>query len=478
MPSKLIAFALFLALVCRSSFAAGEQPNIILILADDMGYGDIGAYNPESKIDTPHLDALAAKGMRFTDAHSGGSTCVPSRYALLTGRFAIRAGLQWREGPTIEKGRVTIASLLQENGYATAMVGKWHEGFEMNGREFDYDKPLRGGPRDQGFDTYFGMHASLDIPPYFYIRGRKPTEAPTNTIEAGTSEGGPEGWTRIQGAFWREGPIGPDFEIDEVTPRFEKEAVKAIRNHAKAKGDKPLFLYLALPSPHTPWVPTEKWLGKSGAGMYGDFVMQVDGVVGSVTAALKKAGMTDDTLVLFSSDNGPVWYDKDIEKFGHDAVGPLRGMKGDAWEGGHRMPFIARWPKSIAAGSVNEQLVSFADVLATFADLVGAEPLPRGAGEDSVSFLPSMTGPAGAAKKRPAIIHDANTIREGDFKLITHLGSGGFSQPRKVNPEKGSKLTGQLYNLRQDLAEENNLYLEYPELVERLGKKLAQVKRP
>jgi len=474
MLSKTIVFSMFLVFLCRASFAIGEKPNIVLILADDMGYGDIGAYNPNSKIATPHLDALAAAGMRFTDAHSGGSTCVPSRYALLTGRFAVRANLRAKSSPTIESDRLTIASLLRENGYATAMVGKWHEGFEKPGGEFDYDKPLRGGPIDRGFDTFFGMHASLDIPPYFYIRDNAPTAAPTRRIEAGTSEGGPEGWTRIQGAFWREGPIGPDFAIEEVTPRFEEEAIGVIRKHAAAKGEKPLFLYLALPSPHTPWVPTEQWRGKSEVGMYGDFVMQVDSVVGSVLAALEAAGMTQDTLVLFSSDNGPVWYDKDVEKFGHDATGVLRGMKGDSWEGGHRMPFIARWPEAIAAGRTNDRLLSFADVLATFAELVGAGPIPNGSGEDSVSFLSSMIRQSRASAKRPAIIHDLNTIREGEWKLITHLGSGGFSKPRKVKPEKGSRLTGQLYNLRDDLAEQNNRYLEYPELVERLRMKLEK----
>ena len=474
MPSRITILSTLFALLTVSSSLAEGRPNIVLILADDMGYGDIGAYNPNSKIATPHLDSLVKTGMRFTDAHSGGSTCVPSRYALLTGRFAIRATLDAKRNPTIEPGRTTIASLLRENGYATSMVGKWHEGFEKNNGEFNYDQPLRGGPADQGFDSFFGMHASLDIPPFFYIRDRTPTAAPTNRIGAGTSEGGPEGWTRIQGAFWREGPIAPDFKIEEVTPRFEKEAVKLIRNHSAAKTEKPLFLYLALPSPHTPWVPTKRWQGKSNAGMYGDFVMQVDSVVGSVVAALKKAKMTDDTLIIFSSDNGPVWYDKDVEKFGHDATGVLKGMKGDAWEGGHRMPFIARWPDGIQAGATNNHLVSFADVLATFAELVGSSPIPKGSGEDSVSFFSALTNQQAGSVKRPAIIHGSNAIRDGDWKLITHLGSGGFSQPRRVAPKKGSKLTGQLYNLREDVGETNNRYLEYPELVERLHAKLKK----
>jgi arylsulfatase A len=296
---------------------------------------------------------------------------------------------------------------------------------------------------------------------------------PTNRIAAGTSEGGPEGWTRIQGEFWREGPIAPDFVIDQVTPRFEEEAIAVIEGYARSKKEKPLFLYLALPSPHTPWVPTPEWQGKSQAGMYGDFVMQVDAVVGNVVAALDKANMSDNTLVFFSSDNGPVWYDKDEEKFDHVSTGPLKGMKGDSWEGGHRMPFIAKWPQGIEAGSVNDHLVSFADLLATFAELVDSKPIPEGSGEDSISFLSGMIGEKVPSSRR-TIIHDTNTIRNGDWKLITQLGSGGFSPPRRIKPEPGSRLTGQLYNLREDIGETKNRFLEYPEIVERLKAKLEK----
>ena len=313
-------------------FANDHSPNIVLILADDLGFGDLSAFNPDSKIPTPSLDQLAAEGMKFTDAHAGGSVCVPSRYALLTGRFSARAELQVRNGPVIEEGRMTIASLLRDHGYQTAMVGKWHQGFETlsssSKEQFDYSKPLTGGPVDRGFQSFFGMHASLDIPPYFYMRDRSPILPPSETVDASTSVGGEEDWTKIQGAFWREGAVAPNFKHDEVTPRFASEAVEVLKSYGASNKAKPLFLYLALPSPHTPWLPLEEFRGKSGAGMYGDFVMQVDAVVGQITSALQASGLAENTLVIFSSDNGPVWYDKDVERFSHDAVGGLREVGG------------------------------------------------------------------------------------------------------------------------------------------------------
>ncbi len=332
-PFRKIAFGILCGFLtsCGLVARAQEKPNIVFILADDMGYGDLSAYNSESRICTPNLDRLANAGMVFTDAHAGGSTCVPSRYALLTGRFAAR--MQRGNGPLIAEGQATIASLLRDNGYRTAMVGKWHQGFDQDVRNrgepgkgiaVDYDQPLTGGPVDRGFDSFFGMHASLDIPPYFYIKDRAPLMAPTEVIEDSSSIDGEEGWNKIQGVFWRGGDIAPDFKHHEVTPRFAEEAAQVIETH---DGRKPLFLYLALPSPHTPWLPAKEFVGKSGAGMYGDFVMTVDGVVGQVLASVDKAGMSDNTLLLFSSDNGPVWYEKDVQKFGHNSVGPLRGAK-------------------------------------------------------------------------------------------------------------------------------------------------------
>ena len=453
---------LLLILLLATTANAADRPNIVLILADDMGYGDLRAYNPDSKIATPNLDMLASAGMIFTDAHAGGSTCVPSRYALLTGRFAARMDRRGND-PLISDGQATIASLLRDNGYRTAMVGKWHLGFDQKvgkdgernkGIAFDYLRPLSGGPVDRGFDSFFGMHASLDIPPYFYIRDRAPVMAPAETVEDSSSVGGDEGWNNIQGEFWRGGNIAPDFKHHEVTPRFAAEASKVIESH---DGEKPLFLYLALPSPHTPWLPSQEFIGKSGAGMYGDFVMKVDAVVGQVLASLDKAGLSDNSLVLFSSDNGPVWYDKDVKKFGHLSTGLLRGAKASVWEGGHRMPFVARWPGHIKAGTRSDHLVSFADVFATFAELIGQKEPQSATARDSVSFLPALIEPDRQHATRPPILHGEGVIRDGEWKLIATKGSRGFTA------ERGQKFGIELYNLREDLSEKKNLAEQMPD---------------
>ena len=448
-------------------------PHIVVILADDMGYGDLKAYNPESKIPTPHLDKLAAEGVVFTDGHSGGSTCIPSRYSLLTGRFSARKSGFNASRPVIEEGRSTIASMLREQGYHTAMVGKWHLGFDRKGKDkgkaggqkgggFDYEQAITGGPVDRGFDFFFGMHASLDIPPYFYMRDRKATMAPTQKAKASDSMGTDENWNRIQGAFWRAGDVAPDFKFEEVTPRFANEACKVIESHSK---EKPLFLYLALPSPHTPWLPTKEFIGKSGAGMYGDFVMQVDAVVGQVSDSLKKAGMAENTLVLFSSDNGPVWYEKDVERFDHRSVGPLRGCKASVWEGGHRVPFIVKWPAKIKAGKKSDHLVAFADLYATMAELVGA----KAATKDSVSFAPILLDPDHKHEPRPPVLHGSQTIREGDWKLIATKGSRGFNAP------KGVAYGIELYDMAKDPGEQNNLAADKPETVKALREKMQSI---
>lgn len=452
-----------------------ERPNIVLILADDLGYGDLGCYNPASKINTPSLDSLAEQGVRFTDAHAGGTYCVPSRYALLTGRFSPRAAsLKANQGPVIENGRQTIASMLRENGYQTAMVGKWHLGFEvLHGEKgspmFDYAKPLRGGPLDRGFDSFFGIHASLDIPPYFYIRDRSAVLDPTELVAASTSLAGDDNWNHIQGAFWREGSVAADFKHEEVTPRFVAEATRTIDEHAAKKKQQPLFLYLALPSPHTPWLPTPEFQGKSSVGMYGDFVMQVDDAVGKIMSSLASNGMTENTLVIFSSDNGPVWYEKDVERFAHDSAGGLRGKKATAWEGGHRMPFITRWPAKIPAKHVSAQTICFSDIFATLTELLKVESTPPSVAEDSVSFLPTLLAPLAELFPRPPIVHDSRTLRSGDWKLILHKGRGRGILA--VNYDDA----GELYNLREDPAETNNQINDQPEQARSLRKKLQEI---
>ena len=452
-----------------SDESRNDLPNIVIILVDDMGYGDPGCYNSESKIPTPHIDTLARDGMRFTDAHASGPLCHKSRYGLMTGRYPFRTDVgRWPRHALIEPGQNTIASLLKASGYQTAMVGKWHVGFNENG----YDKPLPGGPVDVGFDSFFGIRASTDIPPYFYIRGDRAVSPPTDNIQANYSAG----WTRIQGAFWRDGGIAPDLELKDVLPRFTDEAIDIINAHS-IDGD-PLMLYLAYPAPHTPWLPNPEFLGKSGASMYGDFTVMVDAMIGRVLSAIKSRGMADDTLVIFSSDNGPVWYEEDVRRFGHDSSGPLRGMKADAWECGHRMPFIVRWPGVVEAGSVSDQMISFVDLFATFADLTKTS-MGEKDGPDSFSFLKVLTGEQPEeTPTRSSLALKAGRgmmmVRQGDWKLINGLGSGGFSKPNHTEPKPGGP-RGQLYNLRDDLSESNNLYSDHPEIVERLSKELQRL---
>ena len=473
--SRPLALAMAALAVLATPPAATEThtPNIVIILVDDMGYGDAGCYNPGSKIPTPHIDRLAAEGMRFTDAHAPGPLCHMSRYGLLTGEYPFRVRVDdWRERPLIAEGRTTIASLLKAAGYRTHMVGKWHVGFQEDG----YDRPLTGGPVDRGFDTYFGIRASTDIEPYFYIHDRRAIEAPTAHIAANHSAG----WAPVQGAFWREGGIAPNLDLADVLPRFTEEAIEVIHD---AEREQPFLLYLAYPAPHTPWLPSKEFDGRSGAGMYGDFMMMVDAMIGRVIAALEAQGLLDNSLLFFTSDNGPYWLEEDVARFGHDSSGGLRGMKGDAWEAGHRMPFIARWPGKIAPGSTSGQMICFTDFMATFAALTGAA-IPHGEGPDSVDFLPILLGeqPEEKPVREEMAIASGNgtlTLRAGTWKLIDGLGSGGFSKPAKINPEPDGP-TGQLYNLEEDPGETNNLYLARPEIVETMRAKLPRpnVNRP
>ncbi|MGB0580128.1 MAG: sulfatase family protein [Limisphaerales bacterium] len=446
-----------------------SHPNIVIVFADDMGYGDVGANNPDSKIATPHLDRLAQDGMRFTDAHAPGSVCFPSRYGLLTGRYPFRKKLLWKKEACINPERMTLASLLRDSGYDTAMIGKWHLGFD-GGMPYQYDQPFTGGPADRGFDYFYGIHASTDIPPYFYVENRQVTAAPNRTLPARNTDG----WTRIQGEFWREGEVGPDFEMYDVLPNFTRRAVKFITTQRDKK--KPFFLYVPLPAPHTPWVPVKKWQGQSKVPMFGDFVMQVDDTLGQIVKALKKEKVDRNTIVIFTSDNGPVWYPADVEKFGHASTAHLRGMKGDAYEGGHRMPFIVSWPAAVQAGSVTDRTVSFCDLLGTFAEIVERK-LPRDAGEDSISFLATLEGRK--QPKRPMMVNLSSrgflSIRDGDMKYIDGLGSGGFTQPSKIKGGK-DKPKGQLFNLASDPGEANDLAAKNSDIVEQMRKRIDAIK--
>jgi len=447
-----------------------KSPNIVVILADDMGYGDPSCNNPDSRIQTPALDRIAREGMRFTDAHSPGSWCTPTRYGLLTGRYPFRLGRFNKR--CIEEGRPTLATMLRGAGYATGMVGKWHLWFDgKRGAGRDWTEPLRGGPVDCGFDSYFGIPASLDIQPYYYIRDALPVAPPSGRCETNLSKGH---WTDIQGAFWRQGGLAPGFSHERVLPDLTAAALDFLQQQAQPGSDAPFFLYFALPAPHTPWLPTPEFRGKSGASMYGDFVLQVDDSVGQVLAALEEHGMADNTLVLFTSDNGPVWYSKDVEKFGHRSVGPLRGMKSDAFEGGHRMPFLVRWPGRVPAGRVSDHLVCFTDLMATFAALAEV-PVPGGGGGDSVDFSPVLRGRSMPPRGPTVLKSDASVLRDGRWKLITRLGSGGFTKPRRVAPVPGGP-KGQLYDLQADLGETTNLWSKRPDIVARLSAALQREK--
>ena len=443
---------------------ANERPNIVFILSDDMGWADVGAYDAKSKIPTPALDQLAAEGMLFRDAHSTGSTCIPARFGLLTGSHPSRQPSMSDKSPLIPESMPTLASHLRSAGYETAMVGKWHLGF-VDKLEPNEGKPLEGGPVDRGFDSFFGIHASTDIQPYYYIDGKLPTGMPLLEIAANNDSEEETGWNRIQGAFWRAGGIGQDLKLEEVTPLFFDKAV----DYVAEKHEKPFFLYLALPSPHTPWLPTEEFVGKSGVGSYGDFVMTVDHGVGRVMKQLEESGLSGNTLVFFSSDNGPVWYDKDEDKFDHSSVGALRGMKGDNWEGGHRVPFLVRYPWKVKAGTESTALISFLDVTATLAELVGSKETVS---EDSISFLPVLLGES-EASDRLSLVHGRNkkySYRFENWKLLLHQGSAGFSKyvPTAEDPE------GQLYDLSSDLGEEKNLWNLKPELVDKLTKQFEE----
>lgn len=450
-------------------------PHVVLILADDLGIGDLGCYNAESRVPTPRLDRIAAEGMALLDMHSPSGVCTPTRYGVLTGRYCWRSRLkrgvlQGYSPALIEADRVTLASLLRERGYATACIGKWHLGLG-SGKRTDYAEPLRPGPVTVGFDHFFGIPASLDMVPYVFVEDDRVVEAPTAKVEK-------SGHRRQDGGgFWRGGATAPSFRHADVLPVLAERAEAWIDQHAG--GDKPLFLYMPLSAPHTPWLPSEEFQGKSSAGYYGDFVAMVDSVVGRVDDALQRAGIRDDTLLLVTSDNGAHWPRADIARYGHRANGPYRGQKADIWEGGHRVPFLARWPGRIAPGSSDAETGCLTDLLATIAAAVGGE-VPDGAGEDSFDLLPVLLGEDRDGPIREATVHHSMSgmfaIRQGKWKLIVGRGSGGFTKPRQVRVEQLAEgdPRGQLYDLDEDPAESKNLWNEEPEVVSRLSALLAK----
>jgi arylsulfatase A-like enzyme len=437
-----------------------------------MGYGDPGCYNPNSKIATPNIDRLAREGLRFTDAHAAGAVCHPSRYGLLTGSYPFRTDVSlWPKQPLIKEGQMTLASLLQAAGYRTAMVGKWHLGFD----EPNYDGPLRGGPVDRGFASFFGFRASTDIAPYFYISGDRAVVPPTATIAESRSH--PSlGWSAVQGEYWKGGGIAPDLELKDVLPRFTAEAVTVIEQHKKIRPAQPFFLYFAPTAPHTPWLPSPEFHGRSKAGRYGDFAMMVDAMIGRLLRVLDDTRQAENTLVIFTSDNGPVWYPDDTRRTGHDATGGFRGMKGSSWEAGHRMPFIVRWPGKIKAGGTTAQTICFTDVLATFAAIV-ERPLPAGAGPDSFSFLSTLLGQQSERDPlRPNLVVN-QSFRSGPWKWIEGRERREWAKPESGSYPAKDEPPGQLYNLADDPHETRNLSAAFPERVAALKAAHAEIQR-
>ncbi len=472
---------------CNYEPEPAEKPNILVILADDMGYGDIRALNPGSAIPTPNLDRLAETGMVFTDAHSPSAVCTPTRYGLLTGRYSFRTRL--KEGvlvghspSLVEPGRMTLGTLLQEEGYHTACIGKWHLGLDWpkkNNHEplftgnpwdiestenVDYNGHVHGGPRDHGFDHSFILPASLDIQPYCYLE---------NGEVVGTVDTRMEGKQGERGVFWRQGDATSEFRHKDVLPELTDKAIEYITEQSLNSTD-PFFLYLPLTAPHTPWLPLEEFTGMSGAGRYGDFVVQVDHSVGRILEILEDLNVSDETLVIFTSDNGADWTEEDKAKYEHRANYVFRGMKSDVWEGGHRVPFLLRWPGVTKAEGTSKQLVCLTDMLHTFADLTGRE-LPFLAGEDSYSFLPVLKGETRNADLRDQLImHSVDgtfAVRKSHWKLIPAPGSGGWS----YSGSEGDPPV-QLYKLDVDPGETANVYAAYPEMVDSLSALLEMVK--
>jgi arylsulfatase A len=451
------------SLAVSTLMGADAKPNIVVVLCDDLGYGDVGIFNPEAKVATPRMDALAREGMRFIDAHSPSSLCTPTRYGVLTGRYCWRSklkqGVLGGYSPAlIEPGRETIASMLKKQGYRTGGFGKWHLGLGT-AEKTDYSKPFSPSPLDFGFDEYFGIPASLDMPPYVFVNGNRVQEQPTATI-------GDNGEVR-RGPFWRGGPIGPGFRMEDVVPKCTDRACQFI--DASAKAGKPFFAYVPYSGPHTPWVPSKPYQKKSKAGLYGDFVSEIDASIGRIADQLKASGVAANTLLIVTSDNGAPWEKRDAdEAAGHWADAPWRGQKSDIQEGGHRVPFIARWPAKVKAGKVSSQLLCHTDLFATVAELVGVT-LTAGMAEDSYSFAPVLLG-AGKSRRQAVAHHAGNgmfSIRSGEWKLVLGRGSGGFTAPVKVTPGPGEP-AGELYQLKDDPHEDRNLYAEKPEVVKRL----------
>lgn len=463
----------------QAADAPAAKPNIVYILCDDLGYGDVKCLGGDRcKIATPNIDLLAREGMTFTDAHSSSAVCTPSRYSLLTGRYNWRTRLQngvfgGYNPPLIAADRLTVPGMLKRQGYTTACVGKWHVGMDIN--EKDPAGGITNGPTTRGFDYFFGISASADMPPYALIENDRFIEKPTGTK-----------------AFYkgRPGPAAPSFAVVDLLPAFVRKSTEWIARNK----DRAFFLYLPLASPHTPLAPTREWKGKSGLGDYADFVMETDWALGEVMKSLRDSGIAENTLVIFTSDNGYAPYVGtgafddpaltgqgqeaylQLEAKGHFPSADRRGHKADIFDGGHRIPFIVRWPGKVKAGSTSDQIICLTDLMATGAEITGAK-LPDNAGEDSVSILPALLGKADQPLHEAVVHHSINgsfAIRQGKWKLELCADSGGWSDPIPKSKASASLPPVQLYDLSGDVGEKRNVQAEHPEIVERLTKLLEK----
>ena len=477
-----VVAAVFAVALGQAMVAA--KPNIVFVLADDMGFGDVQALNARSKVSTPNLNRFAKQGMMFTDAHSPSAVCTPTRYGALTGRYCWRSRLKrgvlnGYSAPLLEPGRLTVAGMLRASGYHTSIVGKWHLGLgfqkDADGK-IDYAKPVTDGPNEHGFDYSHIIPASLDFPPYVYIENGQVIELPTIDQPAVKFPG-----------FLRRGPRQPGLVMDDCLDDLTGKATSVIEQ--RAKKDQPFFLYFPLSAPHKPVQPHPRFIGKSKLGLYGDFVMQVDWTIGQIMKAIHEAGIEKNTLLIFTSDNGSFMHrrgadekedhlsDPTIQAYNvthHTANGDLRGTKADVWEAGHRVPFFARWSGVIKPGSKCERATVHVDLFATCAEIAGAN-LPDDAAEDSFSWLPLFRGDDWAKPRAPVINHSAAgmfALRSGKWKLVAGNGSGGREAPKGKPFGKPYRL----FDLSSDLGERNDLAKANPGLVEELTRKLEAVR--
>jgi len=480
---KLIIFLLLVSVIgtitsCKEKRIL-KRPNIVYILTDDMGYGDVSAFNKHAAWKTVNMDNLADEGMVFTDAHSSSALCTPSRYGILTGRYCWRTSLkqQTLDGmskPLIEKGRMTVASLLKKHGYTTACIGKWHLGlgwpfYPGEKDSINFSKYLTDTPNNHGFDYSYIIPASLDMKPYVYIENNHSTTIPTKYTVSKTKYG-----------WWRKGLTGSDFKHEQVLPHVTDISLDFIRRQHREHPSKPFFLYFPMPAPHTPILPAKEFQGKSGVNQYGDYVLEVDYMIGRVMNVIDSLGLKENTLFIVTSDNGaalPYIGVKTLNKFGHKASYIFRGGKADIYEGGHRVPLIIRWPGKIKYGKSCDQTVCLTDFMATCAAIV-EEKLPENAGEDSYNMLSLFTGEKHLKPFREATVNHSGSgffaLRKGEWKLEMCPGSGGWSYP---GPEEAKKLglpSIQLYNLDKDISEQHNMCKQYPDTVKVIRKLLEK----